>query len=98
MKSLIKFFLLTIFFLLFLSCNQQHREENYRIGFSQAMTTDNWRREMNKSMQLEASLHPEIVLEIKDAENSVAQQLKQIEGFIKDDVDVLIVSPIQSNP
>ena len=43
---------------------------------------------MNKSMQLEASLHPEIVLEIKDAENSVAQQVKQIEGFIKDDVSI----------
>ena len=98
MKSLFKFFFINIFIFLFLSCSQENENEKYRIGFSQAMTTDNWRREMNKSMQLEASLHPEIILEIKDAENSIDRQVNQIEAFIKEDVDVLIVSPIQSNP
>ena len=98
MKSLFKFFFINIFIFLFLSCSQENENEKYIIGFSQAMTTDNWRREMNKSMQLEASLHPEIILEIKDAENSIDRQVNQIESFIKEDVDVLIVSPIQSNP
>lgn len=84
--------------LVVLSCSQNDNEENYKIGFSQAMTTDNWRREMNKSMLLEASLHPEISLEIKDAKNNIARQITQIEGFIENDVDVIIVSPIQSIP
>ncbi|WP_026934772.1 hybrid sensor histidine kinase/response regulator transcription factor [Christiangramia echinicola] len=98
MKSQIKFLLLNILCLLFLSCSKENIKEKYKIGFSQAMTTDNWRREMNKSMHLEASLHPEIVLEIKDAENNIARQITQIEDFIADGVDVLIVSPIQSIP
>ncbi|WP_417884930.1 substrate-binding domain-containing protein [Zunongwangia sp.] len=89
-----------VFFTLFLvSCNtSESREEVYKIGFAQAMTTDNWRRDMNKSMQVEASMHPELSLKIKDANNDVQRQIKQIEGFINDGVDVLIVSPIQSVP
>ncbi|WP_300440389.1 substrate-binding domain-containing protein [Christiangramia sp.] len=98
MKSLIKFLHLIFIFLLFISCNRENIEDKYKIGFSQAMTTDNWRREMNKSMKLEAALHPNVVLEIKDGENSIARQIIQIEEFIKDDIDVLVVSPIQSIP
>lgn len=98
MRSLIKFILLTFLFLLFFSCSRENNEEKYKIGFSQAMTTDNWRREMNKSMELEASLHSDISLEIKDGENNIAKQITQIEEFIEEGVDVLIVSPIQSIP
>ncbi|CAL64997.1 substrate-binding domain-containing protein [Christiangramia forsetii] len=80
------------------SCQVKSEEEKFKVGFSQAMTTDNWRREMNKSMKLEASMHPDIILEIKDAENHITNQVAHIEEFIKDGVDVLIVSPIQSIP
>lgn len=69
-----------------------------RIGFSQAMTTDEWRQQMNKSMQIEASLHPEVVLTIKDAHNNIATQIEDIRELIAADIDVLIVSPIASEP
>ncbi|MCM8568616.1 substrate-binding domain-containing protein [Gramella jeungdoensis] len=80
------------------SCGNDVSEEEYKIGFSQAMTTDNWRREMNKAMRVESSMHPGLKLEIKDAGNHIAKQITQIDEFIKEEVDVLIVSPIQSIP
>lgn len=49
-------------------------------------------------MQVEASMHPELQLEIRDAGNEVEKQIEQIERFIEEGVDILIVSPIQSVP
>ena len=80
------------------SCNQQEDRENYLIGFSQAMTTDNWRKEMNRSMMIETSLHPELSLKVLDAAGSIEKQIDDIDQFIDQRVDVLIVSPIQSAP
>ncbi len=80
------------------SCTSGESEQNYKIGFSQAMTTDNWRREMNRAMEIEVSMYPDIGLEIRDAENDIEQQIAQIEKFIDEGVDILIVSPIQSIP
>ena len=62
------------------------------------MTNDDWRRSMNNSMKLQASMNPEIDLQIKDANYDVLTQIKQIDELIADSVDVLIVSPIQSKP
>lgn len=89
-------FLLLLFF--FLSCQPEKEKELYRIGFSQAMTTDNWRKAMNREMEVEASLQSNISLEIRDAENDVKKQIEQINSFIEEGVDVLIVSAIQSEP
>lgn len=99
MRSFFKY-IVTIFLLLLIlgACTSKEDTPKYKIGFAQAMTTDNWRRDMNKSMQVEASMHPELELEIKDAGNNVQKQIEQIEGFIEENVDVLIVSPIESVP
>src|SRR6056297_951521 len=85
-------------FLFLGSCNSETRQKEFQIGFSQAMTTDNWRKEMNRAMKVETSMHPNLNLEIKDAHNDVDRQIAQIEDFIEKGVDVLIVSPIQSVP
>lgn len=81
-----------------LSCDRSKDIEKIHIGFSQAMTNDDWRRSMNNSMELQASMNPEIDLQIKDANYDVLTQIKQIDELIADSVDVLIVSPIQSKP
>ena len=98
MNFLKKISFLFLFLMILLSCSQEKPTKIYRIGFSQAMTTDNWRKEMNKSMKLEASMHPNLELQISDAQNRVDSQISQIERFIDDSVDVLIVSPIKSVP
>ncbi len=91
------FVILGIVLILF-SCNKKNKTDEIRIGFSQAMTKDDWRRTMNDAMKLQASLNPNIDLIIKDANYDVARQIKQIEGMIADSLDILIVSPIQSKP
>jgi len=79
-------------------CTGKHEKSTIKIGFSQGMTTDEWRRQMNKTMQVEASLHPEVNLEIKDAGNSVQKQVQDIESLIEKGADVIIVSPIEAKP
>ncbi len=80
-----------------ISCKQKQGDK-IRVGFSQAMTTDDWRKQMNSSIKIEASLRPEVDLTIKDANNNVDKQIEDIERFISNRVDVIIVSPIQSKP
>ena len=87
--------LLTIFSLF--SCTN-HKSSSIKIGFSQAMSTDDWRKQMNNSIKIEASLRPEVDLKISDANNSVDKQIADIEKFINEKVDVIIVSPIESKP
>lgn len=84
--------------LLLFSCTEGNDDTKVKIGFSQAMSTDDWRKQMNKSMLVEASLRPEVDLQIRDANNSVSAQIEDIQGFIDMHADVIIVSPIQSRP
>ncbi|MBM1105674.1 substrate-binding domain-containing protein [Aurantibacter crassamenti] len=92
-----------LFFLLalqsiFFSCRDKFPDNRIRIGFAQAMTNDDWRRSMNNSMKLQASLNPNISLTIYDANYDVEKQIKQLESLIADSLDIIIVSPIQSKP
>lgn len=80
-----------------ISCKQKQGDK-IEVGFSQAMTTDDWRKQMNSSIKIEASLRPEVDLTIKDANNNVEKQIEDIERFISNKVDIIIVSPIQSKP
>jgi len=97
--SFIRYFLIAMLLLPVLpSCSTANEDTTVKIGFSQGMDTDDWRRQLNKSMVIEASLHPEVQLEIKDANNNVQQQVKDIEKFIDRGVNVIIVSPIEAKP
>src|SRR5699024_6259898 len=87
-----------ILILLCLSCTLKVHKQSIQVGFSQAMSSDNWRQEMEKSMQVQSSLYPYVELEIKNADNNVENQIEQIEDFVNAGVDVLIVSPIKSKP
>jgi len=83
----------------FLSCGKGKNEGAViTIGVSQAMSTDDWRQQMNRSMKVEASLSRDTHLEISDARNSIPKQVQDIENFIAKKVDVIIVSPIASKP
>lgn len=94
LKNILMLFLAS---LILVSCKQKQGDK-IKVGFSQAMTTDDWRKQMNISIKVEASLRPEVDLTIKDADNNVQNQIEDIEKFIADKVDVIIVSPIQSKP
>lgn len=98
MYQFVKYILMLILASLSLISCKQKQGDKIRVGFSQAMTTDDWRKQMNSSIKIEASLRPEVDLTIKDANNNVGKQIEDIERFISNKVDVIIVSPIQSKP
>ena len=90
------------FFLLFLillfSCEGEKNSKKYKIGFSQCTGLDAWRRQMLLSMRGELVFYPEIELLYRDAENSSERQIGDIEYFINNKVDLLIVSPNETDP
>ena len=89
-----RFYFLFLSFLLF-SCNSESNNK-ITVGFSQCISEDIWREEMNHSMQVEADLHPEIDLEIVISNRNVKKQIAQINKFVNDKVDVIIISPLES--
>ena len=68
----------------------------YRLGFSQATILETWRVQFNKDMKREAEKHPEIELIIADGQNKTEKQVADVENFISQGVDVLLVSPKES--
>tara|TARA_R110000851_G_scaffold78428_3_gene173130 strand:+ start:103 stop:2736 length:2634 start_codon:yes stop_codon:yes gene_type:complete len=62
------------------------------------MIADEWRQSMNNAMELQASLYPNVTLSISNANYNVENQINQLKEFIAADVDIIIVSPIQSKP
>lgn len=98
MNHIIKYTLLLFVASLSLVSCKEKSDDQIKIGFSQAMTTDDWRKQMNSSIKIEASLRPEVNLTIQDANNNVDKQIEDIERFISNKVDVIIVSPIESKP
>lgn len=96
MRLIIAIFFLMMSFLF--SCSENQEEKQYVIGFSQCTGGDAWRRAMHEDMRREISFYPEFDLEIKDAVNSSDKQIAHIREFIDQKVDLLIVSPNQSEP
>ena len=73
-------------------------KDKYTIGFSQCTTSDYWRQSMQRLMQIELAFYPDMQLVIKDAEDSSEKQILQIEEFLLEGIDLLIVSPNESAP
>lgn len=69
----------------------------YVIGVSQC-TDDLWRQIMMIQMQAEVAAYPEIRLAINNAHNNTQTQILQIQEFIDSKVDLLIISPNESEP
>ena len=68
------------------------RQPHYRVGVSQCLD-DAWRQKMNEEMARELLLHPELELSTRIAYGSNALQCAQIDSFVREKVDLLIVSP-----
>ena len=78
------------------SCLRSQVQE-YNIGVSQC-STDDWRVKMNNEMQLEAFFYPGLNLEIRSAEDDSRRQIQDIEYFISQGVDLLVVAPNEAEP
>lgn len=100
MKSTRSFFsywlLLLIVFTM--ACHQPQNTKKFTIGFSQCTGGDAWRRQMKVAMEGELAFYPDMKLVYRDAENDSEKQVADIEAFIHDKVDLLIVSPNEATP
>ncbi len=81
----------------FFSCGRESSDDKIRIGFSQCIDNHPWRDAMNYSMRLQASLHSNVELSIYEAKLNAATQIKHIEKMIDDEMDAIIVSPLEPN-
>ena len=74
------------------SCGGPRQDVTYRIGLSQC-SDDAWRTKFNEEVQRELLFHPEIAIEVRSADNDNERQAADIDYFIGQKVDLLIVSP-----
>ena len=72
-----------------LGCNQS---KIYRIGVSQC-SQDDWRMKMNDEINREIMFHKDAVVEIRSADDSSEKQISDIDYFVKNGFDMIIVSP-----
>lgn len=70
----------------------------YTIGMSQCNRGEPWRVQMDADVKAAADKHPNIKMIFKDAQNDTLKQRSQIEEFVSQKVDAIIVSPKESQP
>ena len=68
-------------------------KNNYVIGFSQATTTEPWRLLFNKLLREEAAKYSNIKLIVADGLDDATKQAQDVEGFIKQNVDAILITP-----
>ncbi len=79
------------------ACAPERPVKKYRVAFSQCCA-DPWREVMEREMRRELAFHPELEFEIRTAGNNSQTQADQIRELVKKGVDLLIVSPNESEP
>ena len=70
----------------------------YLVGVSQCNLGEPWRVQMNEDLRKAAESHPEIQLVFKDAQNDTLRQRDQIEEFVDQGIDLLVISPKEAAP
>jgi signal transduction histidine kinase/AraC-like DNA-binding protein len=98
MKNTKNLVLLIMCIFLFCRCNFVKEEKKYVIGLSQCMLDDAWRQTMIREVRIEASNYDHLELVIRNADTNNKQQIMQIRELINMKVDVLIISPNESEP
>ncbi|VAX15747.1 Ribose ABC transporter, periplasmic ribose-binding protein RbsB (TC 3.A.1.2.1) [hydrothermal vent metagenome] len=84
--------------LVLFSCGQKKETVKYTIGFSQCNSAEPWREAMNKEILNEAAKFPELKIMISDAQQDNSKQVADVENFIVQEVDLLIISPNEAQP
>jgi ABC-type sugar transport system substrate-binding protein len=68
-----------------------------RIGVSMALFDDNFLTVLRQGMLDHAATLDRVSLQVEDAQNDVARQLSQIQNFIAQGVDAIIVNPVDTD-
>jgi ribose transport system substrate-binding protein len=74
------------------------KKSNYLIGMSQANLGEPWRVAMNDQIAAAAASHSELKVVFADAAQDNSKQIADVENFIQQKVDLLIISPNEAKP
>lgn len=72
--------------------------KKFRIGMCQSNNGEPYRVQMNADIMAAAKEHPELEVTIKDAGNESLKQRDQLEEFVQDKVDLIMISPKEAVP
>ena len=72
--------------------------KSFLIGMSQANKGEPWRQAMNDQITAAAAAHPELKVVFADAAQDNAKQVADVENFIQQGVNLLIISPNEAAP
>lgn len=89
-------FLISLVLLLGLFSCTNEGQHKYKVAVSQC-SKDNWRRTANEEFLREASFLKDIDLEIRAVSDNSEAQIRDVEDFISEKVDLLIISPNESS-
>ena len=73
-------------------------KDSYLIGMSQANKAEPWRQAMNDQIAAAAEAHPEFEVVFADAAQDNAKQVADVENFLTQGIDLLIISPNEAAP
>jgi signal transduction histidine kinase/DNA-binding response OmpR family regulator len=80
------------------SCSNKYAQKKFRIGFSQCLGNDDWRRTMLAEMKRELSFHDNVEFLFRNAEANSEKQISQINELVAAGIDLLIVCPNEVQP
>ena len=87
-----KIFLSLLFILLLILPPACRDEKTFKIGISQC-SSDDWREKMNDEVRLEGLLHDDVIVEIRSANDDSRKQISDLEYFLSNDFDAIVVAP-----
>jgi ribose transport system substrate-binding protein len=68
------------------------------VGFSQANKAEPWRTWMDSTIEREIAKHPDLQLIYADAAQDNSKQVADVENFMRQGVDLLVISPNEARP
>src|SRR3984957_13730970 len=74
------------------------KDGKYVIGFSQANNAEPYRQHVNDELTAAAKTVPQFTLQIADGAGNVNTQTSQVDNFITQKVDLLLISPFEASP
>ncbi len=98
MNLKINVFTVILISVILVSCGKKKESTAFTIGFSQCNSAEPWREAMNKELMAEASKYPDIDVIISDGQQDNSKQVADVENFIVQEVDLLIISPNEAQP
>lgn len=88
-----------------IACRSESRERHagtpedpWVIGMSQCNLGEPWRVQMDADVRAAGARHPNLRVIFKDAQNSSLVQRAQVEEFVEQGVDLIIISPKEAAP